>query len=144
MINLEDSTDRWLGFLNSPQITLGDLIALLEVCDPSDAVRYDFEWAVPTTLASWRGIYRELALGYTIDSTPPTVASLLEQLRGAMGCTFTGWKGGEFVMDQYTPLWVANPGLSGSTVITGIRQTKGEVILRTAICAPYLSWQKEN
>lgn len=28
---------------------------------------------------------------------------------------FTGWKGGEFTMDESTPVWVANAGNSGNT-----------------------------
>ena len=57
--------------------------------------------------------YPELAIGFDgaihdrDESTARediTVAALLEILRGAVGKTFEGWKGGDFLMSEKTPL----------------------------------------
>lgn len=45
-------------------MTLGALIALLEQFDPSWKVVYDFAYCTPTKLASYRGDYSQLALGW--------------------------------------------------------------------------------
>lgn len=57
---------RRVAFENSPKLTLGELIAKLEAVPDEKkdkTVQFDFEYAYPTTLTSWRGIYAELALG---------------------------------------------------------------------------------
>ena len=118
----------------SPQILLGELIAKLESCDPAAKVRYDFDKAVPTTLHSWRGIYAELSLDFDETGTPPTVADLLEELRGAVGKTYGGYKGGDFVMGKGTPVWVAHWGDAGNRGIVGVEAKGKGVILKTAEC----------
>jgi hypothetical protein len=102
--------ERAVRLLQSDQMTLGRLIDWLTlVADQSLPVVFDFG-PKPTTLASWRGIYAELALGYDDVVSPPTVAELLAECRRADGTTFTGWKGGDFTMGRETAVWVANRG----------------------------------
>lgn len=102
--------ERAVRLLQSDQMTLGRLIDRLTlVADQSLPVIFDFG-PKPTTLASWRGIYAELALGYDDVVASPTVAELLAECRRADGATFTGWKGGDFTMGRETAVWVANPG----------------------------------
>ena len=47
---------------------------------------------------------------------------------------FTGWKGGEFEMDESTPVWVANPGDSGNTGIIDVIDDGWRVIIMTSYC----------
>lgn len=47
---------------------------------------------------------------------------------------FTGWKGGEFTMDESTPVWVANAGNSGNTGIIDVVDDGWRIILMTAYC----------
>lgn len=104
-----------------PQMTLGEFIRALERQDPDEPVKYDFVHFGPTTLASYRGDYSELALGYNeCGRHYPKVKDLIAHCKDALGKTFTGWKGGDYDMDERTPLWVANPGESGSTAIINI------------------------
>ena len=123
---------------SSPQITLGELIAMLEaVKNKNLTVTFDVPFH-PGEIDSWRGSYDELAIRYLNHGNPPTVRKLLDDLVFANGCTFTGYKGGDYVMGKRTPIWVANYGESGgprndnSTAITGVSVTDTHVEIETA------------
>jgi hypothetical protein len=54
-----------------------------------------------------------LALGYAAASyaeSSQSVQDLLKLAHEADGGAFEGWKGGSYMMDRKTPLWIANPG----------------------------------
>ena len=125
------------------QLTLGRLIELLEALPDEARIQSvmidtgDF----PRQLMSWRGIYAELAMSYR-DEPEWTVADVLSDARLALGETFTGYKGGEFLMRRSTPLWLANYGDSAfrdgeSRMLTGIRVEADGVIITTAPGEPY-------
>lgn len=69
---------------------LKDLIELLEKF-PSD-MRVAQGFGNPH---SWRGVYSELAFE-PVDDT--TVGEMLSEARSAVGQTYTGWKGGDYLM----------------------------------------------
>lgn len=136
-------------FASSAQLTLGQIIEKLEKCglthgdkNEPKQVDYDFGTAVPTSLDSWRGIYSELALGYRLSGydndddhfAHATAENLLSELKSAIGKEFEGWKGGEFTMDENTPVWVANAGNSGNTGIVDVIDCGWRIILMTAYC----------
>ena len=142
------------------QMTLGELIARLEQIagNQQEAVKakygeearvtFDFEYAYPTGLSSWRGSYDEIALnfsfvGYGLDGyskvegfnhEEPTVREFLAMLKAAIGKTYTGWKGGDFVMGENTRVWVANDGNVGNTGVVGVEDNEYAVRLITAYC----------
>lgn len=95
---------------------LGQLIDKLEMMPPDATCQYDVFHFVPSPLDSWRGIYNELALGWRppnardhrLDTT--TVAELLADAKAAVGKTFDGYKGGEYVMSRDTPVHIDNYG----------------------------------
>jgi hypothetical protein len=135
----------------SPQLNLGDLIDKLKAIAASKEpdklkdcdVCFDFGSAVPTTLASWRGSYSELALGYRLTGYDATdgghfndakLVALITELESAIGKDFTGWKGGEFRMDRSTSVWVANPGNSDNTGIIEAVDDGWRVMLMTQYC----------
>lgn len=140
---------RSKSFENSPQLTLGQLIEKIEECGltygPDNKLKeicFDFASAIPTTLDSWRGAYEELALGYNLSgydnnqnhSFNNTASNLLTELKSALGKVFTGWKGGDFVMDENTPVWVDNPGNANNTGIIDVIDDGWHIILITAYC----------
>lgn len=110
---------------------LGSLITVLSVISPDTTVEYDFCYLSPTKLDSYRGYYDHLALGWSEPNPWPSVQQVLDELKSAVGKTFHGWKGGEYTMDESTPVWVANPGQTGSTGIVGVELQYGSVILIT-------------
>jgi len=141
---------------SSPQMTLGEMIAVLEPIaknqeeiikkyDHEANVEFDFEYAYPVGLSSWRGSYDELALNFSfvgygvegftkIENYEPKempISKFLELLKNALGKEYTGWKGGDFIMGKTTPVWVANDGNSGNTAVVGIINDGHTIYLQT-------------
>jgi hypothetical protein len=96
---------QWQRERAETQLTLGDLIAALEAM-PSDAQVANLD-----NEHSYRGYYSDFALEQCAGQRP--AADLLASCRAAMGQVFKGYKGGDFVMDALTPVWVANYGCCG-------------------------------
>lgn len=119
---------------------LGDMIEWIEAWEklhPNKAeevqVYYDFARLVPDGIGSWRGIYAELAIGWTDDdSAGMTVAQFKALLQGAVGETYFGYKGGEYKMDHDTEVHVDNYGRWTSTDIIGISDETYRVTICTA------------
>jgi len=117
--------------------SLGEVIAMLERARLDADVQYDFCYLRPTDVDSYRGYYDHLALGWSDKSEGdgeywPKVPTLLARLRKAVGGTYEGYKGGSFIMDEDTPLWVANWSHSGGTGIVGMTIDDYTVVLHTA------------
>lgn len=111
------------------------LIAALERCDKTARVTFDFCGVVPSCIASYRGHYDHLALGWAVDAPTPPVSEIVQLLRGAIGKRFDGWKGGTYLMGPATPVWVDRPGQCTSTAIVAVerQQAEGEDIYVTLV-----------
>lgn len=137
----------------SQQLTIGELILKLEACKPTyenyknetehKTVHFEFEYAFPTGVSSWRGSYNELALTFDFEGyehfskeklTPMTLTDFLKMIKETIGKEFTGWKGGEFVMGKTTPVWVANDGNSGNTGVIDVLEDDYSITLKTGHC----------
>ncbi len=108
-------------------LTLGRAIKQLGNIDPIGAVSFDTEGA-PANPHSYRGYYSDLAFesdGFTI-----TVKEFLTLCTEALGKTFEGYKGGDFIMTEDTPLWLASYGCTGSAIM-GIMETEDGIVLIT-------------
>jgi len=129
----------------SDQLTIG---LILEKLDPillkqkerieaglgEATVYFDFEYLFPDKIDSWRGSYSELALNFTSSDdgdAPLPVTNFHIMVKNSIGCTFGGYKGGYFVMDENTPVWVANYGNSGSTAVIDIVDYGYQVVIIT-------------
>jgi hypothetical protein len=101
-------------------MTLGDLIGSLAALAPDADVRMDCG-TVPTEL----------------DNDPasrgPCVATLLDDACAAVGKTFEGYKGGEFVMGRNTPVWTDQSGDYYRRAITGVAIRDGLVEIQTFV-----------
>ena len=84
---------------------LKDLIAKLEEHDPNQKVPIGF--GKPH---SYRGYYEDLGFEIVYNTT---VGHMLAAATGALRHEFTGWKGGEFTMTEYTTVWLAKWGYTG-------------------------------
>ncbi len=85
------------------QMTLGLLVERLSALPP--------EAMVPglTNAHSYRGYYSDLAF----EPAPEMKAGeLLDVVKGCVGQTYTGWKGGDFFMDEDAPVWLSTEGHS--------------------------------
>jgi len=124
---------------NSPQLLLGEIILKLEqVKNKKLPLFIDLMDKRPMGINSWRGSYCELAiktenLGWyntdiieyeskefdyktykqkSIGKKNPTVEEWIDVLKKAIGKTFTGYKGGNYLMSKNTPVWLAEYGNS--------------------------------
>lgn len=135
-------------FKEESQLSLGEIIEKIEKAGLTKgnggpkSVMFDFGTAIPTTLASWRGSYSELALGYSLTGydndqkhfNDITAEALLRELRSGINKTFEGWKGGDFTMYEDTPVWVSNPGNGSHTAIVDVFDDGWCLVLLTAYC----------
>ena len=145
-INKMVKAQRNYEFSKSYQLSLGQLISELENLDlkydekEMKSICFDFGSAIPTTLDSYRGYYDELAIGYTLTGYDNNdnhfgdkkADEFLKELKATIGKEFTGWKGGEYTMDENTPLWIANPGNAGGTGVVGVIDVSWQIVILTA------------
>ena len=100
-------------FYVSSQLTLGELILKLEAVDKDLFVYFDDENYIPVGVDSWRGAYDELAIEYEKTSgliKIPKVKNLLLALNSVLNTELQGYKGGDYFIEEDTPVWVANWG----------------------------------
>ena len=95
-------------------MTLSKLIEFLEKRNPNQIVEFGFGRPM-----SYRGDYSQLAFE---PKRSVTIGEMLTHAKSALGKTFTGYKGGEYTMDDYTDCWLAEYGSCGETI--------GEVLLK--------------
>lgn len=106
MQSLIDELGRgWRAERSLNQLTLAGLIEQLEKLDGKREI-FGIGYAM-----SYRGYYCDLAFA-PVDETR-TVDDLLRTSKKLIGSTFTGYKGGDYLMDEHTPLWIADYGDSG-------------------------------
>lgn len=111
------------------QMTLGKLIAELSECAPTDLVVFGGEdEGSPGSPDSYRGYYSDLS--FDSAGKPITVAEFKATCEKAVGETFQGYKGGDYKMDNDTPLWVAQYGCCGHAIMR-VMKRGGKVILAT-------------
>ena len=93
----------------STQMTLGKEIAALEKM-PSDSAVINLRRP-----HSYRGYYCDLA--FENDSGTCQAWELLAECKSAIGKVFEGYKGGNYIMKESTPVWIAEYGCSGVKLI---------------------------
>jgi hypothetical protein len=111
---------------------LKSLIETLERAPQDADIEFDFCNLVPTSVASYRGYYDHLAIGWTGEHERPKASMILATLKDANGKTFEGYKGGSYRMGPNTPVWVCNYGHTSGTGIISIEYTDSLVVMNTA------------
>lgn len=105
---------QWRKDRSRYHLTLGRLIDDLEAAEPTAVVVID-NGSHPDKPHSYRGYYSDLA--FAPSDTTVTVADFLTKCRSALGSTFEGYKGGDFLMEEDTPLWSAPYGMTGRAMM---------------------------
>lgn len=82
-------------------------------------------------LDSYRGYYADLAFSPTEDIR--TVGEVLLNCKNALGQTFEGYKGGDFVMGEHTPLWLSAYGSSSGQRVMGLDTNKDPIEVVTEL-----------
>lgn len=107
-------------------LTLGELIAALSNEPQGKAIVADNGYT-PDTFDSYRGYYADLAME---PGKASTCGEILVKAHASNGATFTGYKGGEFDMNENTPLWLAHGGCTGLAIV-GFKSSDDEFTLIT-------------
>ncbi len=89
-------------------MTLGELIKALEKQNPDLVVPHGF-----SEPHSYRGYYDELAFE---PADNMTIGKMLKCAKYALGKTYTGYKGGDYTMHEWTDVWLAHYGCCGESI----------------------------
>ena len=116
----------------SQNMRLGAFIEALEKRPQDQRISFDFCGLSPEKLQSYRGFYDDLALPFDVAYPSVKVSDMLANARAAIGRTFEGYKGGDYLMDADTLLWVSPYGESHSTAVVGVTGNDYETIIETA------------
>lgn len=95
------------------QMTLGQLILRLEKLlakNPNLKIRLHDPH-------SYRGYYSDLAFEVEVERN---IREVLSDAKYALDSEFTGYKGGEFIMDKDTPIWLSNYGYNSQLRLIAI------------------------
>jgi hypothetical protein len=101
--------------LEIEKMNLEQIIKFLEELNQDGVVPFGF--GEPD---SFRGYYEDVAFEPVKDAK---ISDMLKHAKSAMNATFTGYKGGEFTMSEYTDCWISIYGSScdadkiGSTLL---------------------------
>lgn len=101
-------------------MTLGELIEELEKADPNRVLPDGF-----IRPHSYRGDYCDLAF---VPKSNVPIGVMLANAKSALGQTYDGYKGGDFLMDEYTSVHLANYGQTGEEI--------GPLLLRLMLNQP--------
>lgn len=103
------------------QWTLGQLIDALEKAKPK-YIYHGYAGLYLDALRSYRGYYADLAIGATSDFIGGCNdgVAFLEYVKECVGQHFEGYKGGGGTATRDTPMWVANWGNCGDTIVSGL------------------------
>ena len=110
-------SQEWQRERAKTQLTLGRLITTLE------AMPREAQVANLRDPGSYRGYYQDLYFEQQFGTRP--ASELLADCKEVMGKAFIGYKGGEFVMGELTPLWVATYGCCGERLLAV--QVEGQI-----------------
>lgn len=97
---------------------------------------YDYDDVVENILHnphSYRGYYEELALERSNQNG--TVGELIQLLESCIGKTYTGYKGGEYIMKPESIVNVSDYGTTGGEVVDVFK-----VYDEVHISAPSIAW----
>lgn len=128
--DLVDELNEKMKIESGKEYNLGMLIKDLEPYK-DDFLDVEFEdGTVPTEFDSWRGSYCELMLGYR-DKDGMSSYDFYRKAFNANGSMFTGYKGGDFIMDLQTPIHKDFYGGASGEKIIGIEKRDDTLIILT-------------
>jgi len=116
---------------------LKDLIAELEKCDQNSPVLFADDNRIPSRLISWRGSYSELSIDSEIDGPAVKTSEFLKQCKEAIGATFEGYKGGDFVMSEDSLVYADEYSTSSCVAACGIVERGGRTLIETIMVNHY-------
>jgi hypothetical protein len=115
---------------------LGNLIRLLEPFkNENKCVMLDNNYVACTTIEfmSYRGNYSDLAIDFSFESKHKDITSkfLYNKLLDVRNTSLTGYKGGEFLMDDEANVYVDKHGFYSGRLIIGVGISYGNIDIIT-------------
>lgn len=111
---------------SNTMFTLGNLIDELEKYPRNWEVLIEPFHLVPLSFYSYRGYYHDLCLTYSTREESlgekMSVGKLLDMCNEANGKEFCGYKGGDFLMNRETPIWVSDYDYSTEMAIAKVEK----------------------
>lgn len=101
---------HWQKERASSQLTVGEAIKVLRSIPNDTAIVPGISYP-----HSYRGYYSDLAFEPAGESI--TAGELLGMFLSVMGKSLVGYKGGNFIMGETTPVWVAHYGACGDRLM---------------------------
>lgn len=114
-------------------LTLGKAIERLSKFELTESIRFDYLDAYPGNPHSYRGYYSDLAFEPCKTTENSKLQGFLASLSHSRNREFIGWKGGEFVMAEDTPLWVADKGDCGRAIMDIGHSEEGLILITKQI-----------
>lgn len=120
--------------MNFTGLTVIQLINEIKKLKRDTAIRYDFGYFSPVGFHSYRGFYEDVAIGFEYRQDNLMAMDFLKQLKNMLGKEIHGWKGGTYIVEPDSYLWVSKDASEANgTVITGVTDLGyGYAILNTA------------
>lgn len=112
-------SQQWQRERVKTQLTLSGLIDQLQALPPKQPV------VGLGRARSYRGYYCDLSFEPT--EATQTAGNLLATARGCMGKSFEGYKGGDYMMGETTPLWLSPWGDASGLRLVGLN-TNGDIV----------------
>lgn len=114
------------------QLNLQQLIKKLESVDKSKQLITDSKHPLDCTYDSYRGYYEDLAFGYYEQNEKIIkVEDFLNSAKSAINEYIYGWKGGEYIVNLGTLVWIANDGENSGIQIVDVQEDEFIVTLIT-------------
>lgn len=131
LINMISEGEMYKRVATGQNMSLGELIAALNGAPDDYNLRLD-SGDTPVDVDSYRGYYSDLAIKSEVKAEQ-TVGGFRKILEEAVGKTFEGYKGGEFVMAKHTPMWVSPWDSASGRAVTGVEPRDTTLIIMTEI-----------
>ena len=117
--------------MSKSQLMVGELLAYLKALPGDLLVTWD-DGAQIGECSSYRGYYQDL--GLETGHLPMTVSSLVNQVKGMLGSTMEGYKGGDFLVSRDTLVWRHEWGTTRNAArVIGVERVGDGVVLQTAV-----------
>lgn len=81
---------------------------------------------------SWRGSYEQLGIQPTDSSTVTSTARARKMLAGMIGDRVQGYKGGDYTISEFSPVWVDEYGDCTQQQVIRVTEHEDRVVLESA------------
>ncbi len=114
------------GIQRIQQLTFGELVSSLELCDPDASVVFTFGLTPAIRpgepfLHNYMGIHDQAAIGYTDEHELPTVQHVIDALKPLESRSIFNERGDLLLINQDTPMWAARSD-NDTTAIVGVTE----------------------